>query len=129
MAQYANYEKQYGYNADPWGAKTCGKWGNNIAIHQYTSQGYLDGYKSNLDLNLAYIDKAEWERLCGNAAEPDTPEEPEQPAEETTVDTFITEKAKEVIAGKWGNGEERKQKLGAWFYDLVQGEVNRILGV
>ena len=29
---------------------------------------------------------------------------------------------------EWGNGEERKQKLGAWFYDLVQGEVNRMLG-
>ena len=57
------------------------------------------------------------------------PAQPEKPAEETTVDPFITAKAREVIAGKWGNGEERKQKLGAWFYDLVQGEVNRILGV
>ena len=38
-------------------------------------------------------------------------------------------KAQEVLDGKWGNGEERKQKLGAWFYDLVQDEVNRMLGV
>ena len=38
------------------------------------------------------------------------------------------EQAQEVLDGKWGNGEERKQRLGAWFYDLVQGEVNRILG-
>ena len=37
--------------------------------------------------------------------------------------------AQEVLDGKWGNGEERKQKLGAWFYDLVQDEVNRMLGV
>ena len=41
----------------------------------------------------------------------------------------IAAMAQEVLDGKWGNGEERKQKLGAWFYDLVQGEVNRILGV
>lgn len=41
----------------------------------------------------------------------------------------IVAMAQEVLDGKWGNGEERKQKLGAWFYDLVQGEVNRILGV
>ena len=41
----------------------------------------------------------------------------------------IAEMAQEVLDGKWGNGEERKQKLGTWFYDLVQGEVNRILGV
>lgn len=127
MAQYANYEKQYGYNSNPWGAKTCGKWGNNIAIHQYTSQGYLDGYNSNLDLNLAYIGKAEWERLCGKDAEPDTQKEPERPAEETTVDTFITEKAKEVIAGKWGNGQARKDALAEWFVKSVQDEVNRIL--
>ena len=40
-----------------------------------------------------------------------------------------TEMAREVIAARWGNGDERKQRLGAWFYDLVQGEVNRILGV
>lgn len=41
----------------------------------------------------------------------------------------VSAMAQEVLDGKWGNGEERKQKLGAWFYDLVQGEVNRILGV
>lgn len=41
----------------------------------------------------------------------------------------IAAMAQEVLDGKWGNGEERKQKLGAWFYDLVQDEVNRILGV
>ena len=41
----------------------------------------------------------------------------------------IAAMAQEVLDGKWGNGEERKQKLGAWFYDLVQSEVNRILGV
>ena len=50
-----------------------------------------------------------------------------QPAEETTVDTFITEKAKEVIAGKWGNGQARKDALAAWFVKSVQDEVNRIL--
>jgi len=125
MAQYANYEKQHGYNADPWGAKTCGKWGNNIAIRQYTSQGYLDGWKKNLDLDLAYIDKAEWERLCGKAAEPDTPEKPV--STDRTIN--VTETAREVIAGKYGNGLIRRNKLGKLFADAVQGEVNRILGV
>lgn len=41
----------------------------------------------------------------------------------------IAAMAQEVLDGKWGNGEERKQKLGAWFYDLVQDEVNRLMGV
>ena len=53
--------------------------------------------------------------------------EPEKPAEETSVDPFITAKAKEVIAGKWGNGQARKDALAAWFVNAVQDEVNRIL--
>lgn len=41
----------------------------------------------------------------------------------------ISELAKEVIAGKWGNGEERKKKLTAAGYDYtaVQKEVNRLV--
>lgn len=53
--------------------------------------------------------------------------EPEKPAEETTVDPFITKTAREVIAGKWGNGQARKDALAAWFVKAVQDEVNRIL--
>lgn len=41
----------------------------------------------------------------------------------------VTEIANEVIAGKWGNGEERKEKLTAngYNYTEVQQEVNRLL--
>ena len=54
--------------------------------------------------------------------------EQEKPAEEPAVDPFITAKAREVIAGKWGNGQARKDALAAWFTKAVQDEVNRILG-
>lgn len=50
--------------------------------------------------------------------------EPEKPAE---VDPFITKTAREVIAGKWGNGQARKDALASWFVNAVQDEVNRIL--
>lgn len=42
----------------------------------------------------------------------------------------VTEIAKEVIAGKWGNGAERKEKLASAGYDYnsVQSEVNMMLG-
>ena len=42
----------------------------------------------------------------------------------------VTEIAKEVIHGKWGNGVERVQKLTAAGYDYneVQREVNRLMG-
>lgn len=41
----------------------------------------------------------------------------------------ITEIAKEVIAGKWGNGEDRKKRLtqAGYNYQEVQKEVNRLL--
>lgn len=47
-------------------------------------------------------------------------EEPNKPIEEV---------AREVIAGKWGNGKERERRLTAagYDYDEVQNEVNRIL--
>ena len=54
--------------------------------------------------------------------------EPEKPAEETTVDPFITKTAREVISGKWGNGQARKDALAAWFTKAVQDEVNRLMG-
>lgn len=51
--------------------------------------------------------------------------EPEKPAE---ADPFITAKAREVINGKWGNGQARKDALAAWFIKAVQDEVNRLMG-
>ena len=49
---------------------------------------------------------------------------------ENSVDSSksIEELAKEVIAGRYGNGEERKQKLGN-LYNEVQKKVNEILKV
>ena len=61
------------------------------------------------------------------APEPTPQPEPEKPAEKPTVDPFITAKAREVINGKWGNGQARKDALAAWFIKAVQDEVNRLL--
>ena len=60
-------------------------------------------------------------------AENPAAENAEKPAEETT-DPFITQVARQVIAGKWGNGQARRDALAAWFVKAVQDEVNRILG-
>lgn len=128
MAQYAistdpSYNKGYtpvrGYLADPPGAKTCGKWGKNITIRQYTSMGYLEGWASRLDLNLAYMDRADWDKLCGKTIEP------EKPTAKPTVD----ELAQQVLDRKWGNGTERKRRLEAagYSYDEVQKKVNELV--
>ena len=46
-----------------------------------------------------------------------------------TAKKSVTEIAKEVIAGKWGNGDTRKSKLtsAGYDYNAVQKEVNRLL--
>ena len=47
----------------------------------------------------------------------------------TAVKKTVTELAKEVIAGKWGNGQDRKNRLTAAGYDytVVQNKVNELL--
>ena len=47
----------------------------------------------------------------------------------TVVKKTVTELAKEVIAGKWGNGQDRKNRLTAAGYDytVVQNKVNELL--
>ena len=75
-----------------------------------------------------YAKKSDGEEPQPEPAPTPTPQpEPEKPVEETTVDPFITAKAKEVIAGKWGNRQARKGALASWFVNAVQDEVNRIL--
>ena len=53
----------------------------------------------------------------------------EEPVQPTEPDKSVDELANEVIAGKWGNGQERKDKLTAAGYDYnaVQNKVNEIL--
>jgi hypothetical protein len=48
---------------------------------------------------------------------------------QTTATKSVAEVAREVIAGKWGNGEERKSRLTAAGYDYqaVQKQVNALL--
>lgn len=130
VAQYAistdkNYKPGYtpvrGYLADPPGEKSVGPWKKDITIRQYTSMGYLDGYPRRLDLNLAYINHAGWDKLCGKTA----PAEPETPAETPTID----ELAQQVLDRKWGNGTERKKRLEAagYDYEAVQKRVNELV--
>ena len=58
-AQYKN-QQPTGYQSNPWtDSKGFGAW-SECSILQYSSKGRLDGYDKNLDLNKAYLSKAEW---------------------------------------------------------------------
>lgn len=101
--------------------KWIASWGANDGVNYPDLRGrcVMQQYRgSPLDLDILYVPISYF----------DGAESPVQ-AQPEDVMVNATEMAREVIAAQWGNGEERKQKLGAWFYDLVQGEVNRILGV
>lgn len=114
VAQYPDYE-QTGYQAHPWneGAYNC-------IIRQYTSVGRLSGYAGNLDLNKAYISAASWNKLAGKT---------KKTSASTTVKKSVNTLAKEVLAGKWGNGTDRKNRLTKAGYDYakVQAAVNKLV--
>lgn len=79
-------------------------------LFQYSSTGKIDGIKGNVDVNdgdyTKFYSKSE--------------------VKEEITQAEIEALAKEVMAGKYGNGDERKQKLGK-YYDAVQKRVNELV--
>lgn len=110
VAQYADMNPT-GYQDAPWneGAYDC-------AIRQYSSCGNLDGYDGNLDLDKAYMDAAAWAKYAGSKSAP-------APAPSGKSNEQI---ADEVIAGQWGNGDDRRNRLASagYDYDAIKAIVN-----
>lgn len=97
------------------------KYWSFYALWQYTSKGKLNGYSGNLDLNYFSGDSSAWDKYAGGSP---SSSKPSNPVETKSTDDL----AREVIAGKYGNGEDRKNALGSR-YDEVQARVNEILGI
>lgn len=114
VAQYPDYVET-GYQEHPWneGAYNC-------LLRQYTSVGKLSGYSGSLDLNKAYISATSWNKLAGKA---------NKTSASTTVKKSVNTLAKEVLAGKWGNGTDRKARLtkAGYDYSKVQATVNKLV--
>ena len=92
-------------------------------IRQYTSVGRLPGYGGNLDLNISTLTGEQWDKYAkGQRESNDT----------VGVVSKLTndEVATQVIAGAWGNGEDRKNRLTAAGYtpSEIQNLVNMKLG-
>ena len=86
-------------------------------IHQYSSSGDVGGIKTRVDMNNWYDDRKK------------TVSEESK----STVSPILKsneEIAKEVIDGKWGNGNERRTKLisAGYDYDSIQKIVDEKLG-
>ena len=63
MAQYAN-KAQTGYKTKPWtDSKGTGPF-KGYAIFQYTGTGRLPGFNQDLDLDIAYMTRAAWDKYA-----------------------------------------------------------------
>lgn len=112
----ANYGNNDGSNH---GCPAVGYWGI-VAMHQYTS--------NPIDKDEFFGDANTWKAYAGNksgGAPAPAPAPAPQPTKKSNEQI-----ADEVIAGKWGNGQDRKNKLTEAGYDYraVQDIVNRKLG-
>lgn len=101
-----------------------GKYG----IWQYSSSGRVNGISGNVDMDISYVDYPSVIKSGGfngytkqsGTAQTTTPVQPHK-----TVD----ELAHEVLAGRWGNGEDRKNRIitAGYDYAAVQARVNQLL--
>ena len=117
---YGLWVADYGINNGQENTFPSIKYWKNVAIWQYTSKGRINGYGGNIDRNNFYGDKEAWLKYA-NATSTAKAENPKP------VVKSIEELAREVIAGVYGNGEDRKLALGSQ-YEAVQKRVNEILG-
>lgn len=90
----------------------------NDAKSQIGAYRNLDSAKALADRNIGY-----------SVFEKDSGKLVYTPTAQTAKKKTVTEVAKEVIQGKWGNGEDRKNRLtkAGYDYQAVQAEVNRLM--
>lgn len=105
-------------------------WNNSAKINtslygmwQYTSSGKVNGINGNVDMNEAFRNYPSMINPTTTSIEPQPQPQPE-PTPEPVKST--EQLAQEVIEGKYGVGNERKQALGDR-YDEVQARVNEIM--
>lgn len=98
----------------------------SYGVWQYSSKGKVNGISGNVDMDYSYIDFPSAIKNGGfngygkSAASTST----------ATAKKSVDEIASEVIAGKWGNGSDRKNRLtsSGYDYNAVQAKVNEKLG-
>lgn len=100
----AEWETSQPGNIEPWSTYT---------IWQYTST------QGTLDKNIAQLDNESWMKIArGDKTEPSP--KPDTSELDKAIDIF----AREVLAGRFGNGDARKEAI----YKAVQDRVNEMLG-
>ena len=118
--KYALWVAQYNYR--------CTYTANKYGIWQYSSEGRINGISGNVDMDYCYTDYHAIVKNGGYNGYKKATKKTTSTA--TTIKKkTVDELAKEVIAGKWSAGDERKHKLTAASYDYnaVQKRVNELM--
>lgn len=85
-AYYYGYQTIHGFLSNPPRSGSVSPWDANGMIYQYTSSGRLNGWGGNLDLNIYYGNRSDWNNLAGYTTGNDyTPSEPEHTAEDKVI--------------------------------------------
>ena len=123
VAKYRDNNPDYNYSMANAGSRPRVKWWEFYCMWQWTSSGRLNGYGGNLDCNVFYGDVSTWDAYVGKSTSTVKP----QPKPTGKSNDQI---ASEVIAGKWGNGDDRKQRLtsAGYNYTVIQAIVNKLMG-
>jgi N-acetylmuramoyl-L-alanine amidase len=103
------------------------QWGVNVFPHSHFASTSCPGeiYGSQ---KSAYIERAQyWYDRMGDASGTATPAAPTTPSKTSSSSLDVDAVARDVIAGKYGNGDARRKALGS-SYAAVQARVNEILG-
>lgn len=104
-----------------WVAQWAGKctYSGQYGIWQYSSNGSVSGISGRVDMDYAYVDYPTTIKNSGFNG-----------YSKSSTTKSVDELAQEVLAGSWGNGEDRKNRLTAAGYDYsaVQAKVNELCG-
>ena len=125
-------KKRYALWIAEYGSK-C-QYSGSYGMWQYASTGKVNGINGNVDMDYSYVDYASVIKSKGKNGFKKANTSTNTNKKPTTTVTPVKKKtideiAKEVIGGKWGNGEERKKKLikAGYDYNKVQAKVNQLV--
>lgn len=106
-------------------------WGVNIFGHKTFTSTDCPG-EIAASQHGAYMARAQYwyDHMNGQSAPAPAPAPKPAPVKTAPAGKSIDDLAREVIGGKWGNGEERAARLNAagYNYDMIQTRVNQLLG-
>lgn len=112
IAQYPDMSTHRGYIKDKKPPRTR-NFPNGPAAYQYSSTTVIPGYGSPIDVDIFYGDKKAWQKYATpSGSKPKNPPKKNK-SKKKSNDTI----AQEVIDGKWGNGNDRVNKLKKAGYD------------